>query len=299
MNITDVLIVGLGVMGGSYAVALKKQGCRITAIDRDGEAIAWALENGLIDKGIVTGPVDSSLSAQNVGELRTVLGQADHIVLGLYPERILPWLRVYRSLLKPGVIVADMAAVKGNFLLQAQQMMPTGCEFVGCHPMAGMERVGVKYANDSLFSTSNFIVVPTEHNTEAGLQFAHSLAQTMGFMKVVELGLEDHDYLVGYVSQLTHIVAVCLMNASDDPRLADATGTTFRRYIRNVGVNEALWSELMFANAPVLAQQISLLIDRLVEMRRRLTNNDHEGVKELLDDATQHRRRFEHRRRER
>ncbi len=294
---SKILIVGLGVMGGSYAMALAKKGYTVFAVDKRAEAIAHGKSQGWLQQGIVLAPADYSLSAQNVRALQTMFSSVTRIVLGLYPEDILPWLRAYRTLFAPGTIVTDMAGVKGSFIEEAQSLMPSGCEFIASHPMAELEWVGAQYADDASFAKSNFLVVPTAANTETGINFATALGQALGFKRVTELTVADHDELISYVSALPHALAVCLMSCQPYEQLADVTGSTFRRFIHSAGINEELWSELMFANSANLSAQIGSYIDCLSELRRRLSNQDHEGLHELLTLSRQNRIEFERRRR--
>lgn len=282
----NITIVGLGAMGGSYAMGLKGKGYHVAAMDRDQKAIDYGLKNGLIDEGVATGPVDSSLSAQSASGMRKVLGQADGLILGLYPDRILPWLRVYRGLFKQGVRITDMAGVKGHFVDDAQDMMPPGCEFIPSHPMAGIEKAGVWNADCRLFRQSNFLITPTTQNTKAGVGFAYRLAELLGFKTITMLSVAEHDALVGLASQMTHILAVCMMNRSVDHRMRNVAADSYRNLAKIANTNTDLWSEVFMANRPVLTRQIGEFIDCLQEFRRFLSNDDREGLKGLLQRSS-------------
>ena len=158
-----VVIVGLGLLGGRYALGLTRAGFAVDGIDRSPEAVEFALKEGYIQRG----------AAENFAPL---LAEAGYVVLGLYPTALLDWLKQYGGLLPAGCLVTDTCGVKTGVVDTAQALMPEGVEFIGSHPMAGKEVSGVTNAHLVDFSPANFIITPTEKNTEAGLTFAWSLA---------------------------------------------------------------------------------------------------------------------------
>ncbi|MDL2294969.1 prephenate dehydrogenase, partial [Ruminococcaceae bacterium OttesenSCG-928-D13] len=275
-----------------YALALRGKGYHLAALDRDPDTIAHALKNGMVNEGITAGPVDSSLSAQSATGVRRALGQADGVILGLYPDRILPWLRVHRGLLKQGALVTDMAAVKSAFVAEAQAMMPPGCEFIPSHPMVGIARTGVHHADNSQFHRSNFLVTPTGQNTKAGVEFARRLGELLGFKTITVLSPEEHDLLVGLTSQLPHILAVTMMHLSEDDRMYGISAASYRNLVNIADTNPDLWSEILLANTPILTKQIGTFVDSLQDLRRRLANGDREGLKALLTASRQRSRAF-------
>lgn len=277
------MIVGLGLMGGSYALALVRQGYVVWATDKDPEALRWAQQNGLVQK---------TARADDVEGTAALLRGADVIVLSLYPSGILQWLTRHKPYFKPGALVTDLAGVKGCFVPQAQKMLAPNFEFIPCHPMAGREKLGVQNASDAIFKGANFIVTPTQYNTQKGIDFAAWLAQTLGFARCVTLTVEQHDKLIGYVSQLTHAIAVSLMNANPDPLLPEVTGDSFRELTRIADINAPLWSELFLANKDALADEIDLFTACLQDLKEKLLQGDKEGLEELFCESTRLRRRF-------
>ncbi len=274
------LIVGLGMMGGSYAMGLSKQGQWVAAIDQNPEAIAYALEKGLIQAG------------GTEGDTIRLLAEADCIILAFYPKDILPWLRQYRAHFKPGALITDLAGVKSCYVDEAQNLLAPWHELVPCHPMAGREVSGVQNADETIFHGANFLVTPTRSNTQTGLDFAHWLAGVLGFGRVTQLSCEQHDRIIGYVSQLTHAIAVSLMNANNDPLLPDVTGDSFRDLTRIANMNAELWSELFLSNADTLIDEIDTFTATLQNLRAKLAKGDKEALQELFCQSTQRRLRF-------
>lgn len=279
-------IIGLGLMGGCYAMGLSKQGYRVTALNRSGGSLEWARNAGIIAEGALT-----ALNRPTEESFR-LLGEADTVIIALYPDDILAWLRTHRAHLKKGALVSDLAGVKGCFVPEAQALLAPDFEFIPCHPMAGREVSGVQNANDAIFRGANFLITPTEQNTPQSIAFARDLAGLLGFARVTELSVEEHDRLIGYVSQLTHAIAVSLMNANSDPRLPEVTGDSFRDLTRIADINAELWSELFLANAGALTEEIDIFTGCLQELRVCLAKGDKAGLVELFETSGRRRREF-------
>lgn len=274
------LIVGLGLMGGSYAMGLTKKGYSVLAVDSDPASIAWALERGIICEGGGEEQADA------------LLGRADYVLLALYPKDILPWLGAHKEALKPGAMLTDLCGVKSCFVDEAQALLAPEHEFIPSHPMAGREVSGVQNATDAMFVRANFLITPTPRNTPEGVAFAQELAEVLGFAHTTLLGVAEHDAMIGYVSQLTHAIAVSLMNANADPRLPAVTGDSFRDLTRIADINGELWSELFLANAPALTGEIDVFVETLENLKRKLAAGDKEGLKELFAQSAARRREF-------
>ena len=275
------LVVGLGLMGGSYAMGLQKQGYTVTAIDRDEDTIQWALAQGMINRGATTPE-----------QAQALVKEADRILLALYPKDILPWIQQNLCFFKQGVLLTDLAGVKSCFVNEAQAIVGTKGEFIPSHPMAGREVSGVQNASDAIFKGANFIITPTSKNTPQGIEFAHNLATSLGFGKITQLSIEEHDTMIGYVSQLTHAIAVCLMNANGDPILPQVTGDSFRDLTRIADINGELWSELFLSNAPALVQEIDAFTNCLQALKGYVEQGDKDGLKEMFAISSERRRRF-------
>lgn len=280
MDKMNFCIVGLGLLGGSYAMALTEKGHTVTAVDVRGEAIDWARRRGIITEGATDG-------------FEPLLERADAVVVCLYPDVAAPWLREHQKHFKPGVLITDVCGVKGHYVDEVQSFLREDAEFIACHPMAGREVSGVEYADCAMFRVANFLITPTAKNTRRGIAFAHALADDLGFARVTELTCAEHDKVIGYVSQLTHAIAVSLMNANDDPHLVDYTGDSFRDLTRIAKINDKLWSELFFANREVLCDEIDAFTASLLDLREKLAAGDEAGLRALFVKSTERRRLFD------
>lgn len=276
---TRFLIIGLGLIGGSYAMGLKKQGYHVDAIEINQLSIDFAIKHNIIDYG-ATFDLD-------------LISQADILILGLYPNMIADWILTYQKYFKSGALITDVSSVKTGVVYPIQQNLKEDVEFISSHPMAGKEVSGVKFADDSIFHIANFIILPTEKNTKKAIDTMYQFAKILGFANISELTVEQHDEMVGFVSHLTHAIAVSLMNTNDNTHLVEYTGDSFRDLTRIAKINENLWSEVFFLNKDNLIQQIDDFIKEVNNLKEKLTNNDVEGLKELFIQSTARRKLFD------
>ena len=218
------------------------------------------------------------------------------IVVCLHPAGCVRFLEEHGARVKPGAVVTDVCGVKRPVFEAAKAHLSPEAVFVGGHPMAGKEVSGVEHADCAIFKPANFIIVPTEKNTPRGLAFARGLAETLGFAHITQLTCAEHDKMIGYVSQLTHAIAVSLMNANDNTHLAEYTGDSFRDLTRIAKINENLWSELFFLNKENLIAEIDQFSASLEGLKRALVENDETELKRLFVQSTARRRLFDKKR---
>ncbi len=276
---SKILIVGLGLMGGSYAKALKRLGYHVSALGRRQESIDYALAHGIIDEG-GTEP-DPAL-----------VGSADAVIFALYPGVFKHWIREHQALLKPGAMLTDVTGVKRCVVYEIQEMLRPDVEFIAAHPMAGREVYGVENSDDRIFHEANYIVTPTAKNTPEAVEWCRSLGQILGFRKVSILSPEEHDEMIGFLSQLTHCIAVALMTCSDNRHLVDYTGDSFRDLTRIARINDAMWSELFLLNKEPLLRQMDLFAAEFGQLRELLAAEDAEGLREKMRLSTARRAYF-------
>ena len=281
-NITNqkIMIVGLGLMGGSYARVLKGLGCDVSAITRSESTIQYALENGIIDRGY-TYPDPEALA------------ESDVVIFSLYPSVFIDWIEKYQDLLKPGAILTDVTGVKTNVVYQIQDMLRPDVEFISAHPMAGREVYGVQNSTADLFKNANFIVVPTEQNTPEAIEWCENLGRVLGCKKISTLSPSEHDRMIGFVSQLTHCIAVALMTCNNNGNLADYTGDSFRDLTRIARINDEMWSELFLLNKDALLEEMDTFIDEFQTLREMIASDDREGLREKMRLSTERRKEFD------
>lgn len=275
-----ILIVGLGLIGGSYAEGLTRAGYEVGAITRSQSSIDFALENGIIRHGSIS--IDSDY-----------LSRFDIIVFSLYPHVFTEWVEANQKYLKSGAIITDVTGVKGKIVPQIQGMLRPDLEFVPAHPMAGREVYGVQNANADIFKGANFILTPTERNSEEAISIIRELAEVLGFGTISRLAPKVHDEMIGFLSQLTHCIAVSLMDCKESHHLVDYTGDSFRDLTRIARINENMWTELFLENKDELLSQMDLFAGKFHELRESIASEDVETMKDMMRTSTERRAYFD------
>ena len=269
-----LLIVGLGLIGGSYAMALKEKGYEIGAITLNQDDIDYALENNIIDHGTI-----------NVS--KDYVSQFDVVIFALYPNVFIDWINKYSTYLKKGAIISDVTGVKKDIVYKVQEILKDlDVEFIGAHPMAGREVYGVKNAKKDLFIGANYIITPTDVNTQKAIDFSKKLGKDLGFENISVLSPEKHDEMIAFLSQLTHCIAVSLMTCKESQHLKDYTGDSFRDLTRIANINENMWSELFMLNKQELLYQMELFIKEFNKLKTSLENEDVDTMKEMMKLST-------------
>jgi len=275
-----ILIVGLGLLGGSYAKVLKRFGFHISAITKEQSSIDFALKNGLIDEG------STQLDPRMIGE-------ADLVIFALYPHVFVEWIRQNQHLLKSGALLTDVTGVKGSVVYKIQEMLRPDVEYIAAHPMAGREVSGVENSTDKMFAGANYIVTPTDKNTPEAIQTCMELGRLLGFSNVAALSPEEHDEMIGFLSQLTHCIAITLMTCNDKEDMEKYTGDSFRDLTRIARINDLMWSELFVANKNALLTQMNLFLDKFTELKHMLEVEDIDGMRAMMRHSTQRRALFD------
>ncbi|MBR4292082.1 MAG: prephenate dehydrogenase [Clostridia bacterium] len=275
-----ILVVGLGLLGGSYAKVLKRFGFHISAITLEQKDIDYALSENIIDEGSTE--LDKS-----------IIGNADLVIFALYPHVFVEWIEKNQHLLKSGALITDVTGVKRSIVYQIQNMLRPDVEFVAAHPMAGREVSGVENSTDRMFIGANYIVTPTEKNTPAAIETCIELGRLLGFSNVTTLSPEEHDEMIGFLSQLTHCIAITLMTCNDKENMEKFTGDSFRDLTRIARINDLMWSELFVANKDVLLDQMNLFIDKFNELKTMLEEEDIDGMRAMMRHSTSRRALFD------
>lgn len=275
-----ILIVGLGLLGGSYARVLKRFGFHISAITLDESSIDYALRENIIDEG--TTELDKKM-----------IGEADLVIFALYPHVFVEWIEENQHLLKNGALITDVTGVKGSIVYKIQDMLREDCEFVAAHPMAGREVSGVENSTDTLFIGANYIVTPTEKNTPEAVNTCMELGRLLGFSNVTTLTPEEHDEMIGFLSQLTHCIAITLMTCNDKENMEKFTGDSFRDLTRIARINDLMWSELFLENKDVLLSQMDMFMEKFASLKAMLEAEDVDGMRKMMRHSTERRALFD------
>lgn len=275
----NFVIVGLGLLGGSYAKGLKNIGFKVSAITKNQEDIEYAVNNNIIDYG------STEIDPQ-------IIGEADVVIFALYPHIFIDWVKNNQQHFKNGAVITDVTGVKGSVVYAIQDILREDVEFISAHPMAGKEISGVKNSDPEIFKGANYIVVPTDKNTESAIELCENIGKMLGFQRVSRLSVEEHDKLIAFLSQLTHCIAVSLMCCADTEGMEKYTGDSFRDLTRIAAINDEMWSELFLSNKVPLLHEMERFKETFDELYEKIKNSDREGMREMMRTSTVRRKRF-------
>ena len=259
---------------------MKRFGFHISAITKEQRSIDYALSEKIIDEG--TTELDKKM-----------IGDADLVIFALYPHVFVEWVEKNQSLLKSGAIITDVTGVKRSIVYKIQELLREDVEFIAAHPMAGREVSGVENSTDKMFVGANYIVTPTSKNTPEAISTCLELGRLLGFSNVTELSPEEHDEMIGFLSQLTHCIAITLMTCNDKENMEKFTGDSFRDLTRIARINDLMWSELFVANKDALLNQMDLFIEKFKELKSMLEAEDIDGMRKMMRHSTERRSLFD------
>ncbi len=279
-----VTIVGMGLMGASMAEGLTRKGYRVSGVDIDRRALDYCTTKGIIERGYES-PEE-------------ILGETDLLIMAIYPKGMIKFIEKYRGEFKKGLVLTDICGIKLSFVDEVQKLMPQGCQFVGAHPMAGRERVGAEHGDPEIFVGANFIVTPTERNTEEGIAAVEEIARDLSFGRISRLSPARHDNMVAFTSQLTHAIAVALVNSDRDEDTYSFTGDSYRELTRIAMINEELWSELFLENRENLIGKIEDFQEKLEVIKGALLSGEGEILKREFINSTARRKQLREKRNE-
>lgn len=264
-------IVGLGLIGGSLAKAIKMNTMHIVyGVDIDEKTVRQATMENAIDNGAYVNSIS----------------ECDIIIVALYPNATRKFVRNNIDSFKKGCIIVDCAGVKVNICDEMTKLCEEhGCFFVGGHPMAGCESSGFAYSCAKLFNGACMILC-SEHNTNAlALKQVEQLFLSIGFGTVTVTTAVEHDKIIAFTSQLAHIVSSSYIKSEAAKFHKGFSAGSFRDLTRVAKLNETMWTELFFNNKANLINEIDNIIIQLVEYKTALQTDNYEQMKQLLLDG--------------
>ncbi len=276
----NILIVGLGLLGGSYAQSLSRQGYSVYAVTKEQKSIDFALEKGWIKEG------STEVSRETVGS-------ADVIITALYPHIFTDWIKGYQHLLKSGAVITDVTGVKECIVEKIESTLRPDLEFIAAHPMAGKEVSGVENSDENIFRGANYIVVPSENSSDEAIELCEDLGHILGFRDVSKLSPARHDEMIAFLSQLTHCIAISLMCANDTPGLERYTGDSFRDLTRIARINDEMWSELFLLNREALLPEMDRFRNEFDKLYEYIKDGKREEMRDMMRLSTERRALFD------
>jgi len=270
-------IVGLGLMGGTFAKALKRLGHTIYGYDQSTDAIRYAFEHRMIDSG--------STRASDV------LPSSDLVILCLYPNDIVQFVKENMDLFKFAAVLTDIAGIKTTLTTEILPVLRVDLEFVFGHPIAGREKKGIQYSDTDIFNGANYVFTPTEHNKVETIFWLSELMKSIGFRNVTCISPKKHDDIIAFTSQLTHVLALSLANNHpSDVDLSKFIGDSYRDLTRIAMINDALWAELFLLNKDSLLTHMENIRNTLLAYEDAIRSNDTDCLRQRMKDAAHKRK---------
>lgn len=272
--IMKILIIGLGVIGGGYAMALKEAGYEdIYGIDTNEETLKKANEMGIIKEGFT--------------DEEEIIAEADLIVLAIYPNLVKNFIIKNKDKFKNNALITDVTGIKQLFIDEIVEILPDSIDFVFAHPMAGREKKGIDYATNEVFKGANFLIVETKKNKEENIKKIEKLASEMGFKHIRRTNPTFHDEMIAFTSQLPHVLAVSLTNSDIEGRnTGEFIGDSYRDLTRIANMNEKLWSLLFLGNKENLLKAMNNFEREFDKLKKYLEEDNEEGLQELFIKST-------------
>ena len=269
----QILIVGLGLMGGSIAKALKRKGISsVWAADKNPEVLAGAKKDGVISEGY-----------EDAG---AAVGAADFVVVCLYPELAVSFINDNMHKFKKGAVITDICGVKKPVADGVKLNREDVC-FVPAHPMAGSESQGFGCSFAELFDGCNYIITPLEGSSQQAVEDVAEFAEVLGAANIVESTPEAHDEYIAYTSQIPHALAVAYMHSSKKRGVLPYAGGSFRDVSRVSLINEVMWAELFAENKNKLADEIDSLQAELKKIGGLIKDGDRDALREYMKQGRQ------------
>lgn len=271
-----IFIVGLGLMGSSYAEKLHDLGHDVFGYDIQKDAILKGQEEGYI-------AFDSDLSK---------LMTSDLIILALYANDNIEFIRSHQHLFKSNALLTDISGVKHTVVNQIETILRPDVDFVSHHPMAGRAKKGFQSKDKTMFIQSNAILIQTKRGKEYNYALLSNLLMNLGFKRVITMTPEAHDQAIAYTSQLTHAIASSLMNGLDEVTVG-TTGDSFKELTRIANINETLWTNLFLENKDLLVDAIESFQTELEQLKQAIIHNDEKNIQDILKKGRIKRESFE------
>lgn len=267
-----ILVVGLGLIGGSICKALKKYTSHfVVGCDINHDIEYFALRDVAIDE-----------------EFKGTFSGFDLVIMSLFPDATEKYIRENITAFDKNTLITDVCGIKGTFSERVKTLTEeNGMRYVGIHPMAGKEFGGYHNSSADLFQKANFIVAPFEDSRADDIELLKNLVKEIGAGKIVVTSPENHDKMIAYTSQLAHIVSSAYVKSPELGLECGFSGGSFQDMTRIATMNERMWTDLFMQNRENLMYELDTLIENLNKYNSALKNNDSEEMLRLIAEGRQ------------
>ena len=266
-----VVVAGLGLMGGSMAMAFKEH--------TDWTVYGWNRTRAVAEKALEQGVIDGIADEETIA-------RCDLLIPVLYPAATIDFLKRIIPTMKPGARIVDLVGVKTSVIDELEPVaLAAGIHYTGGHPMAGKEVAGFDNADADLYRGASMILVPTASTAPGDIEWMSELFIQLGFGMVKICDKYEHDRMIAHTSQLCHVVSNCYVKSPSSPKHKGFSAGSYRDMIRVAGVNEVLWTDLFLANRDALLEELDIFVSDLLKVRSALADRDEEEMKRLLKEG--------------
>lgn len=277
-------IVGLGIMGGSIAKAVRQN--ILSQSEATGKIYACNRSTACLVQATSDGVVDGTFTSDKVDEM---LPLCDVVYICLYPHATLNFLIEHKNQFKSGAIVTEISGVKGFFEKELPNILRSDLDFIIGHPMAGGEKEGYANSNAQFFINHNYILCPQNFNKPENLELMKDFITEIGFTRITETSCDTHDYKIGFTSQLCHVIASALVESAEDPEITAFGGGSFEDLTRIAMINAPMWTELFITNKDKLCQHIENFEKQMELFKKYIQEEDSENLRAMLEDTREKR----------
>ena len=264
-------IIGLGLMGGSLA----------KAISFSTEHMVWGTNRSpeTVQKALFVGAIEKELTNDDLKE-------CDLVIVSLYPQASIDYIKENATLFKKGSIVMDISGVK-RYVCDAlyEVAKENGFVFIGAHPMAGLHLSGFEHSTAKIFNNSSMILTPYEDTAWGQINTVKELFLSIGFTNIQMSTPQEHDKIIAFTSQLAHIVSNAYVKSPNALMHKGFSAGSYKDLTRVAYLNEDMWSELFLENRDNLINEIDSIVENLVQYKEAMKNNDRETLTKLLREG--------------
>ncbi len=269
----NIGIVGLGLIGGTIAKTLN-QHYTVSGYDISEATITYALEHKIIDR--------------SYSDLKLFFEDNDIIFLCLYPNAILNFIFQNKHFIPKNRVIIEISGIKKYLISRVEELGDLPFDIIYTHPVAGREKAGIMHSDEKIFANANFVITPVDKNKKQNIDLVSDLAKKMGFQNISIVTPEQHDDIIAYTSQLTHVLSLSLVNAiSTDLDTRRFIGDSYRDLTRISIINEKLWPQLFINNKEALIHKITEFESELRKIKDAIIMNDTEKLESLMRKSTQ------------
>lgn len=266
-------IVGLGLIGGSIAKAIKQ--------NTEHEVLGTDLLESVICKALLLEAIHGRLTDESIG-------QCDIMIISLYPSATIEYVKEHQEDFKKGALVIDCCGVKEAVCTEIQPIAAKqGFVFVGGHPMAGIEFSGFEYSHENLFKHASMILTPQTDMSIQDMDMLKKFWLSLGFNHVQLSTPEEHDKIIAFTSQLPHVLSSAYIKSPSSSKHKGYSAGSYQDFSRVAKLNESMWAELFTLNRDNLVTEIDEIVDRILQYRDAINNGNKEKLWDLLHEGTE------------